>query len=92
MSGFVRLVLVVLVASGAASCAGDGTTVLPVYVGSYDPGMLNYAASKGGMLTEIVGNPFDVPKEEVGRAITNNMTGSHFGPKVVFTTKASPRE
>ena len=90
MSRFMRLIVIVSMAAAAASCAADGTTVLPLYVGSYDPGMLNYAASKGGMLTEIVGNPFDVPKEEVGRAVTNNMTGSHFGPKVVFTTKASP--
>ena len=90
MSRFMRLIVIVSMAAAAASCAAGGTTVLPLYVGSYDPGMLNYAASKGGMLTEIVGNPFDVPKEEVGRAVTNNMTGSHFGPKVVFTTKASP--
>ena len=90
MSTVARIAAAAAAGAVLAACAAGGTVVLPVYVGSYDPGMLNYAASKGGMVTEVVGNPFDVPKEEVERAAVNSMTGSHFGPKVVFTTKASP--
>ena len=77
-------------AAGAAGCVGNGTVVLPVYVGSYHPDMLNYAAAQGGMPTEVVGNPFDAPKEQVDQAVANNMTGSHFGPELAFTTEASP--
>ena len=38
------------------------------------------------MLTEISGNPFDVPREDLDRAITQAMKGAHFGPTVDFIT------
>ncbi len=85
-----RLIGIVSMAAGAAGCVGNGTVVQPVYIGSYDPGMLNYAAAQGGMPTEVVGNPFDAPKEQVDQAVANNMTGSHFGPELAFTTEVSP--
>jgi hypothetical protein len=56
------------------------------YDGVYTPTVLNYAATSGGILVEVVGNPFDAPKAELERATTDAMTGSHFGPAVDFVT------
>lgn len=70
------------------ACAAGGTSVQPVYIGSYDPEMLRYAASKGAVLVEVVGNPFDAPKEEVDAAVARSMTGATFGRQVSFTSKA----
>ncbi len=80
--------LAVLAVTGAAltACAGDGTRVQPPYIGSYDPEMLDYAASKGAVLTEVVGNPFGVAKEELDGAVVGAMRGAHFGQPVTFTT------
>jgi hypothetical protein len=73
-----------------AACGGGAVKVQPPYVGSYDPGMLRYAISRGAILTEVVGNPFDAPKEEVDAAVTRSMTGATFGRMARFTTKVSP--
>ncbi len=73
-----------------AACGGGAVKVQPTYVNSYDPGMLQYAVSKGAILTEVVGNLFDVPKEEVDAAVTRSMTGATFGRMARFTTKVSP--
>ena len=73
-----------------AACGGGALKVRPPYVGSYDPGMLQYAVSKGAILTEVVGNPFDASKEEVDAAVTRSMTGATFGRMARFTTKVSP--
>ena len=73
-----------------AACSADTVKVQPTYVGSYDPGMLQYAVSKGAILTEVVGNPFDVPQEEVDAAVIRSMTGATFGRMARFTTKVSP--
>jgi hypothetical protein len=83
MSMLLRLSAAAVVSGLAAACAGP--VVGPVYYGSYDPSMLNYAAGQGAVLTEIVGNPFDAPKEQLDRVVNETMTVSHFGPRVPFT-------
>ena len=88
MSNAMRVSLGLLLLPGLAACAGG--TVDSAYLGTFDPSMLRYAAGKGAMYTEIVGNPFNAPKEEVERLVTGTMFGSHFGPDVRFSTKRDP--
>ncbi len=79
--------------AGAAPSAwsmGDVVLTPTSYYAMYTPTVLNYAASRGGMLTQVVGNPFDVPKEELESSITQVMTHSHFGPKMGFITTPPP--
>ena len=48
-----------------------GVVLTPTsFYSTYTPTVLNYAASHGGMLTQVVGNPFDVPKAELESSIT----------------------
>jgi hypothetical protein len=75
-------------AGALAACAGGSVT--PAYLGTYDPSKLNYAASKGPIYTEIVGNPFGVPDADVAGAVTSAMFGAHFGQNVRFTTTRDP--
>lgn len=56
------------------------TSFYPAYI----PPILNYAATHGGIRTQIAGNPLDVPKGDLERAITNVLAGSQFGPPVPF--------
>ena len=60
----------------------------PAYIGSYDPGMVGYAASRGGMLTEVVHNPFSQPKREVDLRVAQAMEGAHFGQPMPFFLEA----
>lgn len=81
------LLSLVLLAGATAACTGDGVTLSPTsYYGSYTPSVLSYSATSGGMLVEVLGNPFDAPKGDLEEAITGAMTGSHFGPHVDFVT------
>lgn len=48
-----------------------------------------YAAAVGEMNTVIVGNPFNVPKGELDRIVTDAMQGNHYGPRTTFTTTPS---
>ncbi len=77
-----------LLAGGLTACAG-GAVDSP-YTGTYDPSMLRYVAGKGDLYTQVVGNPFEAPKDEVERAVTGTMFGSHFGPDVRFNTTRDP--
>ena len=77
---------------GAAltACAAGGIIVQPPTIGSYDPEMLGYAASRGALLTQVVGNPFGVPQQEIEAAVASSMTGATFGRHVTFAAKVSP--
>lgn len=77
-----------LSALALTACINTGGTVLqPAYIsGAYQLDMLNYAASRGGMLTEVVGNPFQAPKHEIDQTVTASMAKSHFGPDLPFVT------
>jgi hypothetical protein len=58
---------------------------------SYSIQDLSYVAGRGdGQLwTEIVGNPFGSPQPAFEAAVISYMQGSHFGPRVDFTTTPS---
>ncbi len=89
MSVTSRLAVLSVAYAVLAGCGASGVVVQPPYVGSYDPEMLQYATSKGAILTEVVGNPFDVPKEEVDAAVAGSMTGATFGRQASFKTQVS---
>lgn len=89
MSTATRLALGATLAALVAGCAG-AVIVQPTAVSDYRPSMLNYAASQGAMKTEVIGNPFDGPKEDLDRAVTGVLTQSHFGPELTFATSVSP--
>ncbi len=76
---------------GAAltACTAGGIVVQPANIGSYDPEMLGYAASRGALLTQVVGNPFDLPQREVDAAVVDSMAGVQVGPRVRFSTTVS---
>jgi len=83
-----RTLLVLLILAGAASACSPGSVVLSptnFYI-TYTPSVVNSAAASGGMLVEVVGNPFDVAKADLERTITSDMKGAHFGPPVNFVT------
>ena len=70
----------------ATGCASANLTYNH-YFENYDPSMLSYAAGQGALYTQIFGNPFDVPKQQLEQKITDTMYGSHFGPRVPFVTQ-----
>lgn len=70
-----------------AACSGGAT--LPhhyVYEG-YRPIYLNYAAGRGGMPTEVVGNPFETPKPQFDAQVAEILENHHFGPELPFLTE-----
>ena len=88
MTKTIRLAIPVAALFLLGACAGTAT-VLPRSVSSgYTPDILNYSAGKGGMLTEVVGNPFAAPKEELDAVVVETAQVSHFGQKIPFFTQA----
>lgn len=83
-----KSVLAMVVLGGAVTaCISTDVVVSPTnFYAAYTPTVLSYSATSGGMLVEVVGNPFDAPKDDLEQAITGAMTGSHFGPRVDFVT------
>lgn len=51
---------------------------------NYSPYLLNYAAKRGGMVTEIIGNPFDGSKDMIEQSVTQSFEDHHFGPELDF--------
>ncbi len=87
MMAMVCKLLLVFALLSATACSTNNVVVSPTnFYGAYTPTALNYAATRGGILTEVTGNPFDAPQEDLEQAITQAMTGSHFGPRVAFIT------
>lgn len=70
-----------------AGCAGTATLPHHFVYDAYRPSYLSYAASRGGLLTEVVGNPFDAPKTAVDDAVTETFGQRAFGPKLDFFTE-----
>lgn len=86
MIGLPRLALTSALAGALAACGGS--LVNYSYVSdNYHPYELSYSARKGGMLTEITGNPFPTDKAALDRTVTKNLEDSHFGPKLSFFTE-----
>ena len=84
-----RLTLaMLLLAAGLTACAAADVVLSPTnFYGAYTPTVVNYSSARGGMPVEVVGNPFDAPKDELNAAISGWMEGSHFGPRVNFLTE-----
>ncbi len=70
-----------------AGCGGQTTVVQPTYRTSYDPALLVYAASRGGMKVDIVGEPFAGRAAEVSRTVTTRLSQSIPGVDMPFFTK-----
>jgi len=71
-----------------AGCAGSPVVQPSHSSAGYTPDILNYSAAKGGMLTEVIGNPFAGSKAELDAAVAETAAKSHFGQKVPFFTQA----
>ena len=79
-----RLGLAVVTLGALSACAGT-TTVQPANITSaWEPGILQYIASRGGLPTKVVGNPLLAPDEQVHATVRDTMAKSHFGPDFPF--------
>ena len=85
MPSLERSALGLVLAGGLAACA-QGSVDSP-YVGSYDPAIVDYVVSRGAMYTEVLGNPFSTPLEEVESAVTRAMSGANPGQPIRFSTE-----
>ena len=86
MAKFARLSLA-LAAVSLAACAGQPVISNSHVVEYYRPQELGYAASKGGMYTEVTGNPFQTEKAALDRQVTEAFEDAHFGPELAFFTE-----
>lgn len=86
MAPLSRCAAVGVMASALAACSGS--VVNYNYVSeNYSPYELSYSAGRGGMLTEVTGNPFDAPKASLDRRVTKSLEDHHFGPELPFFTE-----
>ena len=83
----IRKLLLALVLLPATACSTNTVVLSPTSLyGAYTPTVLNYASTRGGILVDVTGNPFDAPQEDLEQAITQSMTGAHFGQTIAFVT------
>ncbi len=87
MTKFARLALALGAAALLSACAGQPVISHGHVVEYYEPQMLGYPASKGGMYTEVTGNPFQGEKAVLDRQVTEAFEVAHFGPKLAFFTE-----
>jgi hypothetical protein len=79
--------LAALIAFVLAGCAGNpqaGTVVQQPFFSSYDNSMVRYTAGRGGMLVQTVGNPFEIPDEELKARVAKMIEGAQYGPRMPF--------
>lgn len=80
----IRSMLAMLALGVLAACAGSVVVQMGNITPKYYPGLVGYIASRGGLPTEVVGNPFDAPDEQVSAVVRETMAKSHFGPDFPF--------
>ena len=86
------LALSLLLAACTAGSSGSkslssGSIYWTYYDTSYTPIQdIAMAGGSGQLLTQVLGNPFDVDQEQFDKAVTDAMYGAHFGPATHFTT------
>ena len=81
------ILAIALLAGSLGACVNTDVVLSPTnFYGAYTPSVVNYSSARGGLPVEVVGNPFDAPKDELNTAISGWMEGSHFGPHVNFLT------
>lgn len=91
MSLLHRTAVPLALAVSLSACAGNTPTIGYAYVSdNYGPYLLGYAAAKGGMPTEVTGNPFTAPKGSLDQEVSESLTNNHFGPEVEFFTSPTP--
>jgi hypothetical protein len=76
-----------LAAAPLASCAGQPVISNSHMVEYYKPQQLGYPASRGGMYTEVTGNPLQGDKAALDRQVTEAFEDAHFGPRLAFFTE-----
>ena len=68
--------------------ANTGSVYWTYYDASYTPiSDVSIAGGSGQLLTQILGNPFNVDQEQFDKGVTDAMYGAHFGPRTHFTTE-----
>ena len=68
--------------------ANTGSVYWTYYDTSYTPIQdIALAGGSGQLLTQILGNPFNVSQEDFDKGVTDAMYGAHFGPPTHFTTE-----
>ncbi|HZT19513.1 MAG TPA: hypothetical protein VFA23_08930 [Dongiaceae bacterium] len=84
------LALLLAACTGGSSGSGrlsSGSVYWTYYDTAYTPiSDVAIAGGSGELLTQILGNPFNVPQQQFDRAVTDAMYGAHFGPPTRFTT------
>ena len=90
MSKLPRLVPVLLAAGFLAACAGTPVINYSYTAEHYEPELLGYPASRGGLYTEVVGNPFEADKAALDTRVTEAFEAAHFGPDLDFVTQQPP--
>ena len=86
MTTFARLTLA-LAAAPLTACAGQTVISNAHKEEYYEQRMLAYPASRGGMYTEVTGNPFQGEKAALDREVTEAFEDAHFGPDLTFVTE-----
>ena len=79
-----------LAACTSGSSGGKGLSSGSIYWTYYDTSYTPFqdiaiAGGSGQLLTQVLGNPFDVDQEQFDKAVTDAMHGAHFGPATQFT-------
>jgi hypothetical protein len=87
MTRFPRLVLVLLAGAALSACAGMPVINYSYVAEHYEPELLGYPASRGGLYTEVVGNPFKADKAALDTRVTEAFEAAHFGPVLDFVTE-----
>ena len=87
MPRYASLAMGAVLAGSLAACAGSPKIAYTYVSDSYTQSFLSYAARRGGMLTEVVGNPFQADKASLDRQVTDSFETSHFGPRLPFFTE-----
>jgi hypothetical protein len=73
--------------SSGGKSYSSGSIYWTYYDTSYTPIQdIAMAGGSGQLLTQVLGNPFDVDQEQFDKATTDAMYGAHFGPATHFTT------
>ncbi len=80
----IRSWLAVLALGALAGCALSSGVQPANVTAAYERGLGRYIASRGGLPTEVWGNPFTAADEQVHAAVRQTMERSHFGPDFPF--------
>ena len=71
---------------GSAVNLDSGTIYWRYYDYDYTPIQdISFAGGSGELLTQVLGDPFNLPQDQFDKAVTDAMYGAHFGPPTHFT-------